>query len=455
MPSVRCPARPLSHTVCQNSIICEIASRSSPIRLANHDTAPVTSTRSGELPGAVAPDQPTGVEWVAAQQPPDRQTGSPERAVSADRLQGISAARRVEPTARRQRRAYPTTVRDDGSGNSTRAPAFIGGPSRLLGPRARASVLARDRGARSFEPAYAPAAAAVPGRRPVDAGGRAARCDPDQVPEPPFHHVTDDGVADGLGHDEAGPRRLDGARSGPAQTRRRRVRGCLLAPASMVDCRSDAPRGLRDRRGDRYEWWRRSLRAAPQTLSGRQHDCLPNGPRRLRPSRPPGGRAPWRDAPTGWHGRHGCACAAGSRGSSRAGGCSAGRCACSRRASVFVAGVGLVTGVYQGKLPQPNQGTRGPTDRQRWLGTPRNPQVACGQRLRWLWTTLLTCPVAGRHRDDRQRDTKDNSATNRMRHRGHGTASDLQNLSSPTAVRSNTARSTWGERESGRSVHGT
>ena len=56
----------------------------------------------------------TRVEGVAAQQPPDRETGSPERAVPRHRLQGVRAARRVEPTAGRQRRAYPTTVRDDG-----------------------------------------------------------------------------------------------------------------------------------------------------------------------------------------------------------------------------------------------------------------------------------------------------------------------------------------------------
>jgi len=47
--------------------------------------------------------------------------------------------------------------------------------------------------------------------------------------------------------------------------------------------------------------------------------------------RPSGARVPYGDAPPGWHGQHACACAAGSRGSSRGGGCSAGRCACSRQ----------------------------------------------------------------------------------------------------------------------------
>ncbi len=45
--------------------------------------------------------------------------------------------------------------------------------------------------------------------------------------------------------------------------------------------------------------------------------------------RPRGGRDPWRVATRGWRDPHGCACAAGSRGSSRADGCSAGTCACS------------------------------------------------------------------------------------------------------------------------------
>jgi hypothetical protein len=57
---------------------------------------------------------PTRVEGVAAQQPPDRQRGPTQRPVARDRLQGVRAAGRVEPTAGRHRRAYPTTVRDDG-----------------------------------------------------------------------------------------------------------------------------------------------------------------------------------------------------------------------------------------------------------------------------------------------------------------------------------------------------
>ena len=49
----------------------------------------------------------------------------------------------------------------------------------------------------------------------------------------------------------------------------------------------------------------------------------------LRP-RPTARRVPCGDAMTGSSGQHGCACAAGSRASSRADGCSAGTCACSR-----------------------------------------------------------------------------------------------------------------------------
>jgi hypothetical protein len=45
--------------------------------------------------------------------------------------------------------------------------------------------------------------------------------------------------------------------------------------------------------------------------------------------RPRGGRAPWSGAQRGPRDRHGSAYAAGSRGSWRADGCSAGTCACS------------------------------------------------------------------------------------------------------------------------------
>ena len=47
-------------------------------------------------------------------------------------------------------------------------------------------------------------------------------------------------------------------------------------------------------------------------------------------ARPTARRVPCGDAMTGSSGQHGCACAAGSRASSRADGCSAGTCACSQ-----------------------------------------------------------------------------------------------------------------------------
>ncbi len=70
------------------------------------------------------------------------------------------------------------------------------------------------------------------------------------------------------------------------------------------------------------------ITAVTQSVRGRQH-AAPALPRLRRP----GGRDPCHGGRTGLHGRPGCAYAAGSRGSSRADGCSAGTCACSRRVS--------------------------------------------------------------------------------------------------------------------------
>ena len=136
---------------------------------------------------------------------------------------------------------------------------------------------------------------------------------PDQVTQAPADLVTDHRVAHGLGHDKAGARR-----GGLHRLIGKKVDDHRVAPGPAPTANSCGEVG-----------------ATPQSLCRGQHDYLDIRPdqRRLRPT---ACRGPWRGGWRGWRGRHGCACAAGNRGSSRAGGCSAGRCACSRQNSVFV-----------------------------------------------------------------------------------------------------------------------
>ena len=129
----------------------------------------------------------------------------------------------------------------------------------------------------------------------------------------PANLVTDHRVAHGLGHDKAGARR-----GGLRRLIDKKVDDHRAAPG---------PAPTANRCGE--------VSAAPQSLRRGQHDYLDIRPdqRRLRPT---ACRGPWRGGWRGWRGRHGYACAAGNRGSSHDGGCSAGKCACSRQNSVFV-----------------------------------------------------------------------------------------------------------------------
>ena len=119
--------------------------------------------------------------------------------------------------------------------------------------------------------------------------------------------VTGHGTADRLGNDKAGTRRLI---------------DCRLIDQQVND--DGAPPGAAataNRCGE--------VCATPQSVRRGQHDYLAFRPDRRR-LRPTACRGPWLGGRRGRRGRHGCACAAGNRGSSHAGGCSAGRCACSR-----------------------------------------------------------------------------------------------------------------------------
>jgi hypothetical protein len=136
----------------------------------------------------------------------------------------------------------------------------------------------------------------------------------DQVPQAPANRVADHRVAHRFRHDEAGARRGGKRR--------------LLEEKMNDHCAATRPAPATNRCGE--------VGATPQSLRRGQHVYLGIPDPDQRRLRPTACRDPWSGGRTGWPDRPGCACAAGNRGSSRAGGCSAGRCACSRVNSVFV-----------------------------------------------------------------------------------------------------------------------
>lgn len=280
----------------------------------------------------------TGVEGVAAQQPSDRQEGSPKRAMSRDRLQGVRAARRVEPTAGRQRRAYPTTVRDDGSrqhsgtechpGRRVDRVAHRDRRADFLGARAAARAASRSAPSRAYEASAASGSART--TRVVPAGSPASRsrtrC---RSRRRTRFRIT------------APPTALETTK--PART----GADSCSAPAFRAGFDAVLVNGDRDGSGVPVGWrWttrtprlaRRPPRIAAAKSLLRRSRCAAASTTAYIPGpalpavRPTGGYDPCHGGQRGWRGPPGCACAAGSRGSSRGGGCSAGRCACSRQA---------------------------------------------------------------------------------------------------------------------------
>lgn len=252
------------------------------------------------------------------------------------RLKGVRAARRVEPTAGRQRRAYPTTVRDDGSCQHTGTecagsgppghPAHSGRRPERRGRRAAARAASRSAASRSYVRSAAPGSART--TRVVPAGSvvnrsrtrcRNRRRTLLRTTAPPTALETTKPARAGAescsvpaGRTGSGVA-VSGPTDGEADGRSRWTTTAPL-PARRPPRTATANSPLR-----------RSRCAAASTTS------TSPGPGRSA-LRPTGGHGPWRDGSKGWRGRRGYACAAGSRGSSRAGGCSAGRCACSRQA---------------------------------------------------------------------------------------------------------------------------
>jgi hypothetical protein len=293
---------------------------------------------------------PTGVERVTAQQPPGRQAQAAQRSVDRDRGQCVLAARGVEPATGCQRRTYPPTVRDDGPRQH---------PRRKRGVRPSCFFPARPQrfGPSCFFPArpqrFRPSCFCVAHLaallRPVD-----------RPPSPAAAAVTAASrSAPSWSYDRAvawGNTRITrsvpaGNRSSRVRTRwrsrrRTRLRATALPTAfgTMKPARAGTagPETGATTTGAIAGWIgpavvgpARCTTRPPRPTRRPERTVDVNSSRRRRrwPAgsmvRPRDGRAPWHGARREPRARPGSASAAGSRGSWRADGYSAGRCACS------------------------------------------------------------------------------------------------------------------------------
>jgi hypothetical protein len=341
----------------------------------------------------------TGVEGVAAQQPPARKHGSPDCSVPRDGLEGVRAARRVEPTAGRQRRAYPTTVRDDSSCQHSGTECRRAGQAgirdhvrrlgRRCGPLAAASAASRSAPSRAYDRSAAPGSARTTSRLP---GGRSpsrsrTRCRSRR-------RTALRTTAPPTARDTTNPARAGGGCvSAPVRA------GFVIIASSWVSaesrCTTMTPRVARrpERTAAPKSILRRSRCAAGSTDGYRSGD-----PPGLRPT---GGCGPWSGGWRRWPDRPGCACAAGNRGSSRAGGCSAGTCACSRQAL---------------RLRTPRPG--GPPEW--WRGLAAAARTTASDAARWVRTRTagIRHPIRGR----RMSRTSVRRSANGVNHRHGGSA---------------------------------
>ncbi len=277
----------------------------------------------------------SGMERVATPDAPDGQPRSAHRSVYGDGLKPVGATGRLESASRAERRADERPVEPDRDEQHTRGQggSHVGGArspgTRLLDCHDRPSVRVRgvDPRRRSKRSSAMSSSAARCSLRADAAAGLARttsrlprgrrssrvriRCLSLRftrflVTASPTALLTtkptDGGpsvsctfrCATRVGRPARCPRRIASANSSP-----RRIRDAdgSTETSSNYDCRPPAP----GRRATTVSLVRRSARRGP---------C-------------DGGRP-------GWHGRHACAYAAGSRGSLRGDGCSAGKYACSR-----------------------------------------------------------------------------------------------------------------------------
>ena len=249
-------------------------------------------SRGGAVRGVGTGSYPPG--WKGWQRS-SRRIASPiprSAPCARDRLQRVGAAGRVEPTAGRQCRAYPTTVRDDGQ-RQRRGHASVVGRRRLrhaVSPRP-ATPVCRARARRGERRVQVgaellrtsgrpPPAAPAPPRRRRPAGrpaGRATRCRSRRL-----DLVADHRAADRLGHHEAGARRGAGShRRGRCCRSRHAVRRARRWTTTRAA--TGAPAG----------------RTAAAKSRCRRSRCAAASIATLRTAvvRPTGGRGPWPGAP--------------------------------------------------------------------------------------------------------------------------------------------------------------
>jgi hypothetical protein len=244
---------------------------------------------------------------MTAQDPPDCQRRPSQSAVSLQCFLGVCAARGIKPTAGRQSRAHVSTVLDD------RPDQQAGDPGHRRRRGARAAVSAASRSA--------PRVSAVA----VAEAGRARTTT-----------VAPDGRSASRGRTRCRSRRRTRLRTTALPTALDTTKPARAVEASagssICRCTTKVPRPTRrpPRNAAVKSLLFRNRCAAASTTTWAFWDG-PSVSLRLTAC-----RDPWSGGWRGSNGRHGCACAAGSRGSSRDGGCSAGRCAYSRQDSESV-----------------------------------------------------------------------------------------------------------------------
>ena len=190
-------------------------------------------------------------------------------------------------------------------------------------------------------------------------GRQSSQPRPDQMPQPTPYRVADDRITHGLRDDEPG-----------ARGSRHRNAGIAGLPGRR-DQQMDHKRASAGPPASAYGSG--EVGTVPYALFGGQHGCYISATP-AQAVRPTGGRGPWRDGWRGWPGRHAYASAAGSRGSSRGGGCSAGRCACSRqslRQGVAPAVTGVMWLDLAAAVPQHGSSWSDPASARRCRGDSR------------------------------------------------------------------------------------
>lgn len=154
---------------------------------------------------------------------------------------------------------------------------------------------------------------------------------PDEVSQLTFDSISDNRASHGTAHHEPHQGRFVPVR-GHAQVHDQGGAACTASLSDRVGELLAPAHAGHGRQHERTSVDPGQVRPSPAgiTADGRRNTASHPADRAQRVIRRRARRGPCGDGRPGWRGRRGCACAAGSRGSSRDGGCSAGKYACSR-----------------------------------------------------------------------------------------------------------------------------